>query len=418
MMNKLLAVLFLLITCSFSHGALAPDDRIELAAPGEASMRARSEGELTSAAGAADWLIRERWYSVRIIGNRLFLEPVRGIRRPDWHQEHEDLAQTMGAIYGAAPDMPEGAIFALRILHESTPRALPIRAQGYPSLLPVPAVLEDKWHQKFSMGGRSWIIQTRYERRADGALLAGSMELELNVPNEGVRTFLPAANHMAYSKQELMWLGDIDQDGEPDAVLRRVWITGEQDYVVVLGGRFESVYVDEDFPVRIFSSGVEETTSILRHVSQKYPLGEAKFTSAFNVPESIWEKLGGGAERPAEPVQLADLKIDHQGESLRFSLDYLPRKSDEKNSSTVDSGSMWIGETLVRVTYRGRPQVLLQAQKPDGGLFRVEIGDLSGKTVIRISYPPHYNNSFQYYWLYSEEESRFKRVVIDQSQGC
>ncbi|MDQ8037204.1 MAG: hypothetical protein REI12_07260 [Pedobacter sp.] len=402
---------------------LQGDERLELLEPGEVLPQVSTEAAKLGA--SADWLLQQRWYSVRIIDDRLFVEAVRDIRSPDWQEKDTNDGQSPGQqkiepykAAGVALALPEGSLFAMRIKRDDSPRPIRIKADGYASLLTTPVTLGEGWHQRFALGGMSWILQTRYGRRPDTGLLAGSMALELNVAQEGVRTMLPPASGMAFSRQELLWLGDVDQDNQPDAILRRIWITGEQDYVFIIGKSFSTLYVDTDYPTRDFSSGAMGESSSKRHLSQKVAIENAKFTGAFNVSEAVWKKLSEPAFEKNLPLPLADLQIKLKEELLRFNLDYLPRSEANDGESSSSSNDFWMGPNLLRVTYRGKPQVLMQAQPPDSSIFRVEVGELNGRAVIRVSHSPHYNNSFTYYWLYSEEEGRFKRVLIDQGQGC
>lgn len=416
------AAVGMLLLAAVSQAGIQNDDNIELLAPGEPVLALRESA-------AADWLTKERWYALRLAEGHLHLQPVRSIRKPDWLKQEYSTTQTEGDSSdksataefkpeGVALDLPADSLFALRIQRDGTPRPIPHRAQGYPSLIPAPVTLTENWSTRFRLGGQPWIVRTQYQRRVDGSLLAGSMSLHVRRGQDEEGLLLPPATGMAFSRQELLWLGDLDQDGRPDALLRRIWITGEQDYVVIIGDHFSGLYVDTDYPQRAFSSGVEESAAVRRHVSQNALVLPASFDGPrFSVSMEEW-RTAMDANDKDRPFVIADRQLKLGTETLRFSLEYLPRYRNDESERGIGTYNFWSGPVLVRVTFRGRPQVLLQIGELDDSNLDVQIGVVDGQPVIKLEYYPHYNNGLGYYWLYSESEKRFRRVLVDHSQGC
>ena len=97
-------------------------------------------------------------------------------------------------------------------------------------------------------------------------------------------------------------------------------------------------------------------------------------------------------------------------------MEYLPRVESPQESS--GNRPAWGGDVVVRVFFRGKSQVLMEASPPDGGAFELAVGVIGEEAGIRVRHQPHYNNSFIYYWIYDKEDQRFRRLSSEQSQGC
>ena len=122
---------------------------------------------------------------------------------------------------------------------------------------------------------------------------------------------------------------------------------------------------------------------------------------------------------------MTDSVLKLNGETVRVTLEHLPRvesnpnpESNAMEPSSQSNANNWDGSVLLRVTFRGKSQVLMQLQAPDGDDFIFTIGVSEGKPSIKVDYHPHYNNGFQRYWIYDDKEMRFRRVFTDHSQGC
>lgn len=279
-------------------------------------------------------------------------------------------------------------------------------------------ILREGWTATGEIGGRKWDFSVTHKKRPDGKLLAGSLKI-LAVPNTNTipRVLVPPASGMAFTKQELLWLGDLNSDGEPDLLLKRTWVTGEIDFVLVVSQMLATAYFDPDYPATYFSSGVEPDSNTFEwHKDRPLP-APVKFVNkgTFSIGEEEWIRLLPDYASPL-PKVLADRQFKLNGETIRFTLEHLPRTENEAVSSA--GNFMWGGSVLVKVNFRGNSQVLMQAERPDSGQFSLSIGLVNGKPGVKINHQPHYNNSFIRYWIFDEAETRFRRLQSEQSQGC
>jgi hypothetical protein len=306
--------------------------------------------------------------------------------------------------------LPADALLAFR--HEEREDTQRVKAGRYATMVPSGTVISDGWHSDLRIGEKRWRIEAEYQRRKDGRLLAGSMVLTL-AEHDGTnaRELLPRANNQAFERQELLWLGNFNADDLPEMVLKRTWITGEIDHVLIVGSRFYTLNFDPDSPYAAFSSGVEESFSITRPLAQTNPFPAGKFgAGAFSVPEQRWN--GVLDQKPELPLLLEDRTLPLDGEPVRFSFEYVPMAQTDRTS--IDN--FWGGPILVRVHFRGKSQVLMQTGFQDGEPFRVQVDLIQGKPAIQVSHRPHYNNSFTRYWIH--DGTRFRRLSIQQDQGC
>lgn len=395
-----------------AQAALQDNEEIQLLAPGDALPPSAETNP-----PAADWLTRMRWYAFRLVDGRLFIDPVRNIRPPDWLQltgtdETDETTQPLAhySPVGVAPDLPPDSLFALRILRDGQPRPLRLNRQGYPSLLTVAAPMID-YQGKFLLNGKDWTL--RIHPGPDDAPHQTIVALNAEAP----LTLAPRGN--APGRLLLLWLGDFDQDGEPDAVLQRQWEDGEQEYILLVGHSHFILRQDMDRPVSVFSSGVEDSVTVTRHVRQTLPWPDASFTGpAFDVSPEAWPQ---DRHRLSVPVVVATHELEYGKEKLAFRVEQ--RAHDEEAgvafSSSAGSWNGWNGDMWLTVNYRGHSQVLMHgAAAPAEDGLNVTLVKIAGQPGIRVSYMPHYNNGFTFYWVYSEEERRFKRLLIRQDQGC
>lgn len=281
----------------------------------------------------------------------------------------------------------------------------------------VPAdILREGWSAVGEIRERKWNFFARHKSRPDGKLLAGSIEIvaELDLPSNHRRVLLPPALGMAFAKQELLWLGDLNADGEPDLLLRRTWVTGEMDYVLVVSPMLATAYYDPDHPDHYSTS--LDGNSYIWHRDQAEP-SPIKFirSGQFSIGEEEWVRHLPDSEAQL-PKEIADRQFRLNGETIRFSLEHLPRLQIGNESSAYHE--TWTGTVLVRVTFRGKSQVLMQASQPSEGLFSLSVGVVNGKPSVKIDHQPHYNNSFTRYWVYDEKMARFRRLRDEFSQGC
>lgn len=402
----------------FSWASESPIGSLILSAPGQPLNSA--DGQVIT----RKLLLEQAWHSVLLHGSDLIVDRVLETRTPDWlmakGKSADDLASFTDSSYkpdGLTLALPDNALFALRIKNDND-EPINFKLGKYPSLVPTGQVMREGWKTAVSLNGTAWVVSTIYEKRPDGVLLAGSMSL-IAMNASGQRTVLtPPASGMAFSRQELLWLGDINNDSKLDLILKRVWVTDEIDYVLVVGSVLSSVYVDLDRPYQSFSSGVEESLSISRHMSQQVPLPIGHFgKSAFEISEETWNAALGSPEKNL-PRLIADRKLKLGDESIRFTFEYLPR-AESQAASSRGAAFLWQGAVLVKVHFRNKTQVLMQAPNLDGGPLRVQVDHINGESAIEISFSPHYNNSFASYWVWNpSQEGRFMRLFTHHSQGC
>ena len=189
------------------------------------------------------------------------------------------------------------------------------------------------------------------------------------------------------------------------------------DFVLVITPIFNSIRSDRDQPSTYFSSGVDPESNTFEWGNKQSNPKRIEFArqGTFSIGEEEWR-----TQLPDDALSLPRTLTDRQfvlsGEKIRFSLEHLPRAKPQNNSSA--NGNMRGGSVLVKVAFRGKTQVLMEAEQPDGGSFTLSVGMVDGKPSVRVDHQPHYNNSFRQYWTYDEFESRFRHLRIEHAQGC
>jgi len=371
--------------------------------------------------GPDDPSTRTAWRSALVTGAELVVAPVPGTRPSGWRLEETTLSSTspgkpVSTERTEPPTLatPDGALFAFQFLAGDVPP--PAIATGrYPSLLPTPALLHTTWSADVDLHGRRWRLSTTHEKRGGGALLAGSMALLATDASGRRETLMPPARGMAFARQEILWLGDLDGDDALDVIIKRTWLTGKIDYLLVVGRWRGSVTVDPDRPSRYYESGVGESASELRHRSQLVTVPPGRFGSAaFAITDEAWNaKLN---QTDGKATSLYDRHLPFGDDKVRFTFDYVPRSAGEVPSSTPEAFT-WGGPVVVRAHYRGRSQIIAELGQLESAL-RVAIGSVESRLVVRIEYMPHYNNSLTYEWVWNEEQGRFVRIAESHVQGC
>ncbi len=424
-----------------SYSAWAYSAQLQLALPGQVVTK-RGEQRKETVAG---------WYALSLQDGELVVASANRLTPADQIMALGSQAEKiLQGLPSKSISIPTGlslrssaeALLYFRLEEESgSPRKF---LEGrFPSAIKT-ATLEEGWSSNFELGAKSgenpstnkWRLFTDHKKRADGRMLAGSLTLiaqkeSSHATDNAKKTLLPKAIGMAFAKQELLWLGDLNQDGVPDLLVRRTWITGEIDYVLVLTPLLANAYLDRDYPVNHFTSGVEPEGNVLTwykdaSISPQQIPGKIVLTnrSSFRIGEETWKNKLKDADLNL-PKLLTDSVLKLNGETVRVTLEHLPRvesnpnpESNAMEPSSQSNANNWDGSVLLRVTFRGKSQVLMQLQAPDGDDFIFTIGVSEGKPSIKVDYHPHYNNGFQRYWIYDDKEMRFRRVFTDHSQGC
>ncbi len=399
-----------------AQSACADDARLQLALPGQA-LSQPGQDEKASLSG---------WYALSLKDGALVVERASTPIPSDFfHVSGKRADQLFSGSptrhlpkpYGLSVKTPVDTLVLIRI-EQNTGGIRQLTPGKFPSSI-APDILREGWTATGEVAGRKWNFSVLHKKRPDGKLLAGSIEViaEPDSATETKKVLLPPANGMAFTKQELLWLGDMNSDGVPDLLLRRTWVTGEVDFVLVVSPMLATAYFDPDRPATHFSSGVEpDDNTFAWHKTQPVP-EPIQFVSkgSFSLGEEEW--VHQLQDRAAlMPKVLADRQFKLNGETIRFTLEHLPRIENATPSST--GTSEWDGSVLVKVTFRGKSQVLMQAQSPDSGQFSLSVGLVNGKAGVKIDYQPHYNNGFIRYWILDETQTHFRRLRSEHSQGC
>jgi hypothetical protein len=407
--------------------------------PNDSKSMMEELGELGELAPPAK--LKFQWYSVSLLKNgSLEIGSVTQTRSPDWivtvePSEDEPVAPVSHAHTLALPD---SALLGFRFLGEDDagknqeePATHPqrVRLGTYPSAAQ-PFVLTTGTRIPITIGKESWILFTEYERRNDGRLLDGSVALVATDPSGERMVLVPPAVGMAFTRQEVLWIGRIatrirepKENVPPSFILRRTWITGEVDYIVVIEGETGYAYFDPDRAIQSVSYCQERGAA--RHVVQhrQPPTGEFG-SAAFKVPLDVWTNLEKQISATGLPGTLFDRQLVVNGETIRFTFEYLPSFEIAEDASIQDTSRSpyypW-GKVLVKVHFRGKSQVLTgsSADGSDGDFpFRVQVGQLNGELAIRAEAYPTYCTHLLYYWVWSEADGRFLRLLKSDSQCC
>ncbi len=375
--------------------------------------------------------LSENWYSVSLERGELVVDTVTKTRDPDSVVVTRKLSgsstnlavpQEMDNNPRHALALPVGAILGFRFSDSGYPDSKPptIRIGRHASLLATPVLLRANWRQDVNLDSGRWSVGTEHERRKDGQVLAGSMSIVAFSPQSERHMLVPPARVMTFARQELLWLGQMTSTKTLDLILRRTWVTGEVDYVLIVGNSKGFAYLDQDRPFKSFSSGIGEYETFERHSSQsRQPPGKLNTKSSFSISEGFWNSALGKLDENDLPGTIADRLLKLNSEPVRFTFEYVPYLRTRANeASSTNPDYVWEGPLHVKIHFRQTSQVLLQASSLDGGGFGVTVGYMNGEIAIGISMSPHYNNSFTYYWVWSEIDGRFLRLLKVQLQGC
>lgn len=370
------------------------------------------------------------WYAVSVKDGSLVLQTVQTTRKPDRTLIFKSIGTPADSGYvdpeETAPqhalDLPDTSLLGFRLLDKDKLTPLPLHPGTYPSALPLPATLHDRWQATLQLNGKTWHLSTEVARRKDGALLAGSLSVVATPDSGEKQVLLPPTDGAVFERQELLWVGSIHSNKDPsdiDLLIKRTWLTGKVEYVWKVGNEIKSALLDPDHPYIVATSGVEASMETEVPLQQHRPLPPDKFgVAAFTIAEDAWNPALDAAEKDGLPKLLFDRQLELEGEKLRFTIEYLPRVSAEYSPLAASRIEYWGGPVLIKAHFHGTTQVLLETDHLDEGSFTLQVGKLGDEKAIQISTQPHYNNSFVYDWAWDAAQQRFVRLYRRQDQGC
>lgn len=412
---------------AFAGGAGAADApalSLFLSAAGEASPFGMPD------TAQPPWKLPAPWYAVSLQDGQLHVDPVHRTRAPDWHQDYKitDPAQhpaDEGPTPRHALDLPDGALLGLRLAEAADllKSSRPLRTGNYPSALPVPITLHDRWQATAQVNGQSWHLSTTSQRRKDGALLAGSLSLLAQRDGGAAIVLLPPTAGGAFEREELLWLGSLHASAatpDVDFLLKRTLLTGEVQYLMRLDGVIGTTMFDPDHAYDVFSSGIEAYQTTERHAQQMRPPPPERIDGpSFAIPDTDWNAALDAASKDKLPKTLFDRQLMLDGDKLRITIEYLPsvEATGTPGEIYLSSGSSFSnGPLLVKAHFRGKTQILLRAERLDDA-FSLLAGMLRGEPAIMMGVP-YYNNYMSYDWVWDAAQQRFVRLYQAQAQGC
>lgn len=376
----------------------------------------------------------------------------------------------------ATPDVPGKPLMMIRgnWIDEASTTNVPAQTAGILRTRPVEGsalneLLREGLSKPVSLSGKNWTLKTQVLKNSEGRLLPGSLELQLaGADGKSVVVLGRAPGHI-FKEQRVLWAGDLNGDGLPDFLIRRILVTGHIDNIISLstgGARYTAagITTDPDQAESRFTSGVgelEEQESIFANSPSPYPelvlpsKDEAGTTKAnamryalsgvmpLNRFELFSEKMrsiflgtpepSSGAAAQAQPAAISlplnrvikDMRFEFDGETYRLLVESVETYAgdDVGYRSGIAFGEYGGPGTSLQVSvyHRGQRQVLLVTGLPMESGMSFSAGDLdgSGKLSFTIDYYPHYNNGMTYTWRRSEKPGQlFQRTVVYQSQGC
>lgn len=378
------------------------------------------------------------WFALRLRGTAL---EVSEVTRTQVSRDQFAAVQTGSASTLTPPkqkfqhvlDLPPGALMAVGMVYDqSSDASLRALVGRHPNLLASPALLTAQWRLSLppapsAQASERWELFTDVQRRLDGQLLAGSMRLMARQGSQGaVMELIPPAHGMAFQRQELLWLGWLPGQTAPGVLLRRVLLTGEEEHLLIVNDQIAIARHDPDAPTVSFTSGVDEDAGYEQiPFGQKRPSEDIAGQATLQFDAQEWVRRMEAAEKtPLVPQRLMQQQTSLGNDVLKVFIDYLPRltwtqggdnATPEKSSA---SPNVWGGSLLVKVEFRGKTSVLMEAGFLEDPLS-ITLGLSSdGTPGLQMNYDPHYNNSFSRSWIWDDSAGRFRRWTNRQSQGC
>ena len=469
-MSRVIVQIFFLALLVFSHAARSePEVGLHVTLPGDI-MCCDTPEQQAPPAKLPYW-----WYSASINGGNLKIEPVTQTRQSDWIVTRRPInpSANSGADGNAKStpnhslDLPGPALLGFRFSDRlsdiygykdliTSPPLIPFGT--YPSAA-APFLLTTDLRVPIGKGKDSWILSTEYIRRKDGKLLAGSLSLIATNPS-GERMVVVPPGGGAFIRQEVLWVGriaartrNIPKDSVlPSLIMRRTWLTGGIDYVVVIDGAIGGANFNPDRPTS-FSNFADDDEVESRHITQHRQPPSDEFgviaLDVLGVREELWDALSR-IEATGMPGMLFDRQLVMNTEPVRFTIEYLPVYSESRWHTSSGEEIFWQAQALLKVHFRGKSQVLLQVAGVGIDSLRVHIGQLltfafvmslvvmakprplagfktksvteltrrlvNGGLAIQAS-TNFEHTGFSDYWVWSEADGRFLNF-FGESGGC
>lgn len=362
------------------------------------------------------------WYAISLYKNQLTISQCQKKTQSDWIYKSGSLSESIAQIamkkgkrQKDALALPPNGLFAFKALTDSN-QVIHFKEASVQSILDTTIILKNNFERKITFGTQKVTLLAKGQKREDNRLLAGSMTLYA-IRNSDTTILMPPEAGALYSKQELLWLGDVNKDGQLDALIKRTSKVGTSTmhfYFCSTHNRYE---IDEDYPYQVYSAGIEDYLGILKHDAQQLPLkGVEPFgRKAFSVSNSAFYDSNIELDSLKTPTTLLDKMLILDGEKVRFTYDHTPRYGGKEGAYNVYYGST---ATHITVHYQGHSQALMDIGASDGSPTRIQIDKIDNKVAIKIEYMPHYNNIFTMYWIWDTDKQRFRRYMQYHAQGC
>lgn len=402
--------LLLLTGCVFCLNVVADDTRIIMLTNG---ATINSDTEYTDI---------KTWYQFSVNNNNLNIKLISKLRPSDWLKaiENTSEANNSSPVFkssGYTVDTANDALFSMNMTDENG-RYKKVSTGFFSSVLPTSQIITQNWRFPFNLDKQRYQIYSEYQYQENGALLNGSMTLKISTPKNKSEVILAPADNAIYRRQELLWLGDLDSNNYPDLILKRTLLTNEYEYVLVINGQSQAIRIDSDNPIKISSSGAEEESITIQHRTETRSLTPKKFgLVAFSLNQENFNDKLSNARKTQLPSILDDRLLNLNDEPLRITFEHIPRFQIANGGISSAIYNPWGGSVLIKTYFRGQVSVIMEMGDLDGS-FKLQADLVNTQPAIQIYYDPHYNNNLINYWLWDEQQLRFRRWLIVHNQGC
>lgn len=298
----------------------------------------------------------------------------------------------------------------------------------------------------FSLHGRKWTLRADTVKSPQGKILPGSTRLTLAEGTASTgKTVLDRTPGHFFRELEVLWAGHLSAQHQPDFLIHRTLLTGEEDFILSLAtpsGEYVAggVTVDPDTPSVRTVARVDEVARrewLRANAPRPYavytlptpvlpkpaaaPLGWTLYANPPEDSSGNRPKLVAGIKR--------DLTFHFNDDTYRLVAELRPVYGRENQAGPVVESDLYFGaydasrdlSLVVTAFHKGQSQVLLVTQAlMDEGSMHLVAGDLdgSGALSLSINWIPHFNNSMTLVFKRHAETGRlFRRIAITQTQG-